>query len=588
MKNKVIDPILFADFLRTYYQSKSNRGILVERFADLTGFEKTTIYSKIRKAKLGVSITEAAGKKKSRAPKETPEQREQRRKETIIVAGLKFAEAKSAKYNTRTEDAVRKAKALNQITLDVSESTWNRWMTEFGLSLKERRRPWAVRSLTASYPMHVMMADASPMNHYYMKLNKEIQPVDVIPGDTHHEEKMLSAGLYKIWVYYLVDMYSKAFIAIPFAPEPKGKDARMGGENFDDWLTALMFAMLPKHNLPKLRTSDGILRTKHPFEGSPLEGLPTILYTDLGSGIGGNNTMKRIFQRLGHGSRILTHEAGKPNSKGLVESRIGAVKRSFESSLLRHTIKTLDDLRYYYAAWSDYQNRKKGFYDKFLEGAKNRKIIRVSKENFQDAMVTHTMRSVGGFGQIQIDGFNYYVNEALAQKKVYVFKAAGDEPRFVAEDEDGNIYQCERLEGDGKRHNFDEPRSFKADPRIDNIKEAIVKGKALNKMLSFEDILPPSEDKLIYFPQATDQLQTSSHFTPKEFHSIESAKKFIFMRTGLNEHLSPRNILELVGTTLNAAYHNGVIKDSVVDTIIGIISDHQTKTQHINKEAGNV
>jgi len=586
MNKKIIDPILFADFLRGYYQASSSRGVLVERFANLTGYDKATIYGKIKKAKLGIPVAQAAGKKKNRAPKETPEQREIRRKETIIVAGLKFAEAESAKYNPRTEEAVRKAKALNQITLDVSESTWNRWMTEFGLSLKERRRPWAVRSLTASYPMHVMMADASPMNHYYMKLNKEVKPVDVIPGDTHHEEKMLNAGLYKIWVYYLVDMYSKAFIAIPFAPEPKGKDARMGGENFEDWLTAMMFAMLPKHNLPKLHTSDGILRTKHPFEGSPFEGLPTILYTDKGSGIGGSKSMQNIFKRLGHGSRILTHEAGKPNSKGLVESRIGAVKRSFESSLLRHTVKTLDDLRYYYAAWSDYQNRKKGSYDKFIEGSKNRKIIRVSQENFQDAMVTHTMRTVDGFGTIQIEKTKYYVNEALTQKKVYVFKAAGDEPRFIAEDENGNIYNCEKLEGAGKEHNFDEPRSLKSDPRIDNIKEAIVKGKELNKMLDFQDILPPSEDKLIYFPQATDQLQTSSHFTPKEFHTVESAKKFIYMRTGISDHLSAKNILDLVNNTLEAAYQNGVIKDSVVDTIIEIISSHQTQTR--KKEAGNV
>ena len=107
----------------------------------------------------------------------------------------------------------------------------------------------------------------------------------------------------------------------------------------------------------------------------------------------------------------MTHVPGNPSAKGLVEGRCGAFKRSHEVGLTRNIIQSMDQLRFFYAAWAAQDNREKGCYDKWQIGMRDRTLRKVTKEAWANSLTSHIQRTITQWGTVRIDSEEWFVTE---------------------------------------------------------------------------------------------------------------------------------------------------------------------------------
>lgn len=575
--------VIHAAILAQYFHRWSiadwnDRGRIVDEFAQAAGISKTTAYKRLQRLRVG-ERADSGARPKTRKKRKAEAVRAMEREHAKAVWAMKTMPGEQAAYWVSTEQAIRLAEKAGVIPEGIySRDRMDRILRECGLSRRISQTRPAAMSLTAEYPGHVFVVDATPMNHYYLRLDGQIQKVvqfQTPDGDTHLDDLLERDGLYKIWVYYLVDMYSKTFLVRAFAPEAR-TGRRNGGENSDDWITFLTWAFLPKS--PSASPIDGL---PNPLDDCPLEGAPTILYCDKGSGIGKSAKIKLLCRHLG--IKIETHLPGNPSAKGLVESRIGAFKRSFEVFMLKSRFTTLDEVNYFYQSWSSDTNRKRSFYQKWRQGAVERPIFRVTPENIQEAYVSHIERVIDGYGCVSIDGEKWFVTheERYQKARVQLYRPLNrtGERRWFAETSDGIVFQCEH---GAKGHGFDDIKAFPKSEAARIKDEARLVASQIRSVLQFEDLLPDHEDtNLRHMPNRAAPVTTHSAVAPDQFGSVEHARRWIMMQTGLMDDQIDEDLHDIMQKGFELSMKtNGYIPAALVIEFANILNRSKSEKEN--------
>jgi hypothetical protein len=566
---------LLVEYLRRHKSAagKTGRGDSIRWFMDATGCSWSTANTVIKKLMRGERAVDIAQGKQTRKPRKKELERALERREALIVHGIKSRPGKDKKW-IPTDRALEIAEDMGLIPHGkYTRSTMDRIIKKYELKYRSAGIEPMAHRITADYPGHVFMVDATTMDQYYIRLDMTVARYNAPRGDQHLDDYLRKNELVKIWVYYLVDMNSKAFLPFPVVPLRKSADSKNGGENADDWLDALSFFFLPKRGLPSPLDS-----RPHPLADCPVEGIPTILMCDMGSGIGKSSRVNSMCLHLG--ITIKTHMPGKPSSKGGVESRIGAFKRRFESQLNDVVIRDINQLVYFYQASAHWWNQKQGYYGKWMKGVASHPVIRATSENIQDAMVSHISRTVNGFGCVQIDGEDWFVTPdgKYRETKATVYRPPSrcGELRYIAELCDGSVVEC----ANGvPEHGFDSIKTYRKTDGERNREEGRQIARSINRMMTFDDILPrPDETNVVRMPSPARSIETHSPVAPETFDSIERAWRWILNQTGLfKEQISEkdREMIQLVFE--KAIEQEDSIPSDVVITLANFINKDKNK-----------
>ena len=324
-KGKTFDEYLLIEYSNRINaaESRTEKRDAVEWFMEVSGCSKGTAYKVKDKISKGIPYIEIASANQKRKPRKNDVELQIEKRDALRVSAIKRRPGEDKKW-IPTERAIEICEDMGLIEKEkYNRYKMDRILAREGLNFRSAQHSKIAWEITADYPMHVLVVDATPIDHYYMSLDRKVVRYDgLASGDKHVDDYLERDKLSKVWVYYAVDMKTKAFLVLPFASVPKGAASKNPGENAEDWMAFLKWVMLPKQNTPS-----PLEGRKAPFSDCPIEGIPTFLYSDRGSGIGKSSLVGRMCLRLG--IQIVTHLPGNPSAKGSVESRIGAFKRSF-------------------------------------------------------------------------------------------------------------------------------------------------------------------------------------------------------------------------------------------------------------------
>ncbi len=558
------DEHLLVEYARRHSAAHNDRerGDTVRWFMDQTGASYGTAYRVLQKIESGIPYTDVAAARQTRKSRKSDIDRAKELRHAKVIAAIKQIPGEDRSKWIPTEHALRIAGHMGLLPEGIyTRSTMDRLLAAYRLNRRSAQKQKIAHELTAKYPTRVFVVDATPMDQYYLSLDGRVVRYDAPEGDKHLDDILARERLSKIWVYYLVDMYSKAFLPMPFASLPIGEDVRNSGENAEDWLSFLKFCFLPKRNMPSPLDD-----RRAPLAGCPIEGVPEILYSDKGSGIGRSTRVNRFCLRLG--IQVVTHKPGNPSAKGMVEGRISAFKRSFESQLIPKTIKDINQLIYFYQIWADHWNRERGYYDTWQRGVMLHPIRRADEQNLRDANVSHINRVIDGYGCVSIDREHWFVtwDEQYRGTRATVYRPPSydGEVRYIAELYDGTIIECTNGRPE---HDFEEIKSHPKSRGEKNREEVRILSKQIGGMMSFEDTLPPESDgKIVRLPSPAVSVETHSPVVPERFDSAKSAWRWILNQTGLfAEEISEenRNALDKI-ISLSLEEHGSIPGDLAV------------------------
>lgn len=521
MKGRMFDEEFLAEFSKRLHTCRKDA---IDWFVAQTGLSKATAYRFAQKIHNREKLTNS----KNRKSRKNDIQKAQEKKDIMIIAAFKFKNGYGKKA-LPTITAIKMAEASGHIQPGkYSRSTADRLLAKYGLNVQHINDRPVSHTITADYPLHVVAVDATPIDCYYLRLDFNIEKHDIDSADKHLDDFLKRNGLYKIWVYYFVDMYSRAFLALPVATLPKGKLSKNAGESADTWLDALKFFMLPKHNLPS-----PLQNKPAPLKDCPIEGRPDILFCDRGSGIGTSKLIRNVMYNLG--VKIVTHMPKNPSAKGIVEGRISGFKRRYEALINPKIIKTINELQYFYLSWCHYHNKETGAYDRWLHGIKSMPLVRLTEQNFQDAAVEKIIRTIDEYGCISIDGKKLFVthDERYKRCKVQVYRSYSrtGSMRYCV-DLEGKIVEC--LDSGPAQHSFTHITSFPASDAAKTRKAVSELAQVFKHQEILDDILPQSDSKIRYFPyQNIKPANVHSPIVPEVFNTQESAINWILNQTGL-------------------------------------------------------
>ncbi len=571
---KELNPQLIADFSYRWETAsgKIEKGKVVQEMMSMLGISKGTVYRKLQSVQEGRSVFDLSANKRKSAPRKPAVLREQERRDALEVAALK---RKNSDENlVPTEKALLEAMARGLLSKNYTRSTMDRLLQKYGLNKESITRPKAAVRIEARHSNHVMYVDATVLDHYYLNIedNKTIIEINAPKNDQHLDDILHRRKAKKIWVYYAIEKYSKAYFVMAFAPEPVSTNSKNGGENSIDLLKFLSFVFLPKKNLPSMRG------TQHPYEGAPIEGAPHFLYSDKGSALTSGAVANFLYNL---GITPETHMPGNPRAKGFVEARIGAAKRGPDRLINRNTIHTLDDLNYHLMSWSHYDNTVQKKYIKFIEGTKHNPIRQVEQQNIIDASILQFVRTVNHYGEISINNVSFFVNENIVGEKVRIHRKPAQpgerrlfiEDQLIAIDRFGRKYELTPQTS----HYWGEFSSFAKTEEDKLSDESLQIASALKRSARFEDTLPPKQDgNLAVFPPRKEKVETHSRIAPAVFPSVQEAVAWV------------KKELELLNYSISAAsssamqsefqrVHNelGFIPGDMASTFYKIIFDNR-------------
>lgn len=520
-----LDPTLVSQFYKEHKKaSRLERGKIITDYAALTGLSKPTLHKIIKQMNIGENpFTVAQGAKtrgESRKPKHI---QEIEKKDAMVIAAYK-----KTNFGASTEIAIEVCYKQQLISCLYERSTMDRLLDKHGIAARHFKNTHKSVHITAPYPNRVWFVDASPMEQYYFSFDDQKKENNIIflnekSRDKHLVDVMRKKKLSKIWVYYAVDLYSRAYYLLPFAGEPSDADAGMLGENNRDRLAFFQKLFLPKTSV-KISGVDHIV---------PLEGLPEAIYSDKGFV---TNVIVNSMARFN--CSVTNHKPGNPAAKGAVERRIGAFKQQYERILPRALIHSFDDLVSFLHQWMVYDNTKKGYYQKWLEGTKIKPIKTITLNDWHNVTTEKTNRLVDAYGRVSINGklFTIEDSDILKGTKVNIFSNISG--AMIAYDQKNNPHKI--IEGDSFSTEFGD---FKRKPDTDqdrNRKEVEELGKKINKEIILESILPSSIN-VTHFPVKHSQgVTTNSPIAPENFLTVESAILFILEVTKLTaEEIDP-------------------------------------------------
>jgi len=235
---------------------------------------------------------------------------EEKRAVAKMVAAMKLeTETKTGKV-MRTlqvfnalQNALRLPKVFYESDLEISESTINRWLNEYGYSYSQVKnyREIARNRMRTDAPLKWSFVDASTSELFYLSGSKGRLVLDnsgIITDKNHREEILTSKGYKKITIFCAVDLYSRAYFIKGYVTP---------GESTLFWTRFLFDYMLEKSD-PR----------------NPIQGIPQNIYSDKGSALK-SEQMREMFDILG--INIVQRYPGNAKAKGIVERRIGAYKQ---------------------------------------------------------------------------------------------------------------------------------------------------------------------------------------------------------------------------------------------------------------------
>jgi len=263
-----------------------------------------------------------------------------------------------------------------------------------------------------------------------------------------------------------------------------------------------------------------------------------------------------------------------PSAKGMVEGRISAFKRSFETQLVPRTVDNINQLLHFYFAWADWWNKVNGHYTKFREGLNIRTPFNATEDNFRDANIARLECVVDGYGCVNIAKQSWFVtwDEQYRGEKILVFR----HPKR----EGGPIYSAMLpnreiiwLTEGRPSHPFGEIKSHPESEGAKHRKEATEASKKIRGMMMFTDTLPPEkEQNVIQFPTVTERVATHSPAVPPSFADIRGAMTWLCSQTGLfYEHIPEKSRSTIEGMFKMNMDKLGFIPGEIVVTLSNLI-----------------
>lgn len=145
-------------------------------------------------------------------------------------------------------------------------------------------------------------------------------------------------------------------------------------------------------------------------QGHPVSGSFDVLYCDLGSGLQ-SAAFKGFLESLCPNVEMKAHKPKNPQSKGIVEARIGAHKRIFEKFLDTSEFKTIEELNAEAMRFMIWHQTKTKRFEKYIEGLKKRPspVYRITSKNIQDAKTIRVKRQVDAYRCISYNAETYFV-----------------------------------------------------------------------------------------------------------------------------------------------------------------------------------
>ncbi|RHX89878.1 DDE-type integrase/transposase/recombinase [Leptospira stimsonii] len=568
---KQLDPDLFYDFYSAWRDapSKHAKGEMMRKASSTFGLSEDAIRRRFEKYKTGLELSIVAGERKSKRKSNlNPERIDLRESEAKIIAEIVYSNLSGKNpIPISMELALRRARNSGQINLPWTISTANRWLNRLGLGRHEMRTAEASKMWREPYSNSTHMVDASVASRYYLNPRGRIEQHWFL-DDKDEETTMLKNNLIKVWIYALVDVYSKAFFLRAYGGKALTPGAKHRGENTTDYLDFFKRAWLPKED-----------------RRNPFEGIPEYIYSDKGSGLIG---AKSALTRLGMTVRM--HKPGRPKAKGPVERRIGVFKNIVEPAIDGKRFSDLEEFNEFLNLYVIHENQLRGTFDLWLSGTKLKPVRRVTEENFYDATVAFDHRVVNNYGCIEYRNHSYGVALDLVGQKVTLFKDR--EGNLVAEDRLGNLYICNP---DGARSisqatgfETQSAENWKKTDRM-RLRESIREGaKKQRKIATIADIFPESElENLRYFPVNTVPIETPATMAPAEFPDTESAWNYIERRLLAYRSEMPEQLVGAIQQRLESSISlRGNISNEEVYDLLNILNniDFEIKDKQENAE----
>ena len=528
-KGKIFDEQIIIEFANKLNNAanKKEKGKAIEWFIEMTGISKSSVHRVIKKIQKNEPLMNIANAKQTRKRRKSDLELAQEKKDVLALAALKSIQG-ADKKKIPTTRVIKIGEKMGLVEKGkYTRSTLDRKFEEHKVNDRHMRNSTVARRLSARYPGHVLAIDFTPLDRYYLTIDHKIKPYYIKDGDKHLDDILRRERLTKIWLGFAVDMFSKALLVMPYASLPKGENSKNSGENAEDTLSFLKFCCLPKSN-----TISPVDDYPPPLLDCPIEGQPTILYTDKGSATGKSKLINNICNNLG--IKVVTHASGNPRAK-LVESYISSFKRSCEVlALPEHFKGDINYLIHFCQSWANSQNIDNGAYDKWREGVKDKPIIRLTEQNFKDAAVTKIERVINAWGCISIDNKEFFVteDEQWTKKKVQVYRSysrdAKTEYKVML---DKKIVPCiEALPAD----DFENIKSYKKSEGQKNREEIKVLRGDVRRKLIYDDMLPePINTKIRHLPNKFITKEVHTPLISDKFVSVNSAMGWILTQNKL-------------------------------------------------------
>lgn len=413
--------------------------------------------------------------------------------------------------------AIKIAYSMGKIKHEYALQTVRRRMKELGLNYITFFRDLAALKLKASHSNHVWLIDATMIQSIYLNRSGNLIYDPSLATDKNHaEDRIRQRDLRKVWLYFIVDKYSKLFIVRIYAGEKLG-------ENPEHWVETLKFAMQQKEDY------------RNPFKGIPVN-----IYADGGALKG------KLMTKICDYFDILKvpHAPGRSRATGAVESRIGQFKKTIET-LFNAAIKKselhnskLDSLINFANEWSHHINETNGLYREFVSGLPG-KPQEVTDEDFLKASFDTETRTSDEYGIINVDGEDLFVSRDCAAMKVEIIRRYPD--LVYARDVNGIEHLCSRDLSARESILFEKKAKQEKGRFEDNQDEVVKRAIDFKKNTTAEELLPskifrlPNNDKYTV-TSCWEKLLEETNFAEDEIHPEIKELCLNYFKTALEQN----------------------------------------------------